>query len=405
MGVLMQLCLGTVYAWSFFQKLIMKEYGWTNAQVIWIFSLAICFLGLSAAWGGINLPKLGPRKLAVSGGFLYGAGWILGALAMKLHSLPLFYLGFGVIGGCGLGLGYVTPVATAVRWFPEKKGFISGMVVMGFGLGALLMSKLLAPLLLLLTSHDLVLTFLFVGMALLAVVVFAGLFMKNPPAQTDTVSSVSGADSSATGAGTAILSPRFFFLWLLFFSNICAGMMFIGLQSPMLQDMLKLGGSSLDSAGLAAAGATLIALSSLFNGAGRFLWGGLSDKIGRIPAFRAILGSQVIVFILLGFVRSPWVFSLLVCYVLLCYGGGFGTMPSTVTTMFGASRMPVIYGFMLTAWSAGGIAGPQLAARIKDVYADRAPAYTFAVGAVILGVGFLVSLFLGDKAKAGEIKN
>ncbi len=397
MGVLMQLCLGTVYAWSFFQKPIMKEFGWSNTQVIWIFSIAICFLGLSAAWGGIKLPKFGPRRLAVAGGLLYGAGWILSALAMKLHNLPLFYASFGIVGGCGLGLGYVTPVATAVKWFPEKKGFISGMVVMGFGLGALFMSKLLAPLFLSLTDNNLSLTFVCIGSAMLALIVFAGLFMKNPsapggPATAEAIPGLSGSDARAS-----IFSVRFLVLWLIFFSNICAGMMFIGLQSPMLQDMLKTAGSALGPPGLAAAGATLIALSSLFNGIGRFLWGGVSDRIGRMPTFRMLLGSQIVIFIVLIFVKSPLVFGFLVCYVLLCYGGGFGTMPATVNTMFGGALMPVIYGFMLTAWSAGGIAGPQLAARIRDLYADRAPAITFAAGAAILCAGFVLSLLLSDK--------
>jgi len=145
MGTTLQLALGTVYAWSYFQKPIMTSFGWSNVTVMWIFSLSICFLGLSAAWGGIKLAKFGPRKLAVTGAILWASGWLIGALAMSMQSVVLLYIGYGVIGGCGLGLGYVTPVATAAKWFPDKKGFITGMVVMGFGLGALIMSKLIAP--------------------------------------------------------------------------------------------------------------------------------------------------------------------------------------------------------------------------------------------------------------------
>ena len=142
MGTVVQLCLGTVYAWSFFQNPIIKAYGWNNAQVAWAFSIAIFMLGASAAWGGINLPKFGPKKLAMLGGIFYASGYFLAALAFSTKSLPLLYFGFGFIGGIGLGLGYVTPVATASKWFPDKQGFVTGMVVMGFGLGALMMSKI-----------------------------------------------------------------------------------------------------------------------------------------------------------------------------------------------------------------------------------------------------------------------
>ena len=142
MGTLLQVCLGTVYAWSFFQNPLKDTYHWTNAQVAWVFSTAICFLGLAAAWGGINLAKYGPRKLAMAGGILFGAGYLLGALALRLESLPLLYLGYGVIGGIGNGLGYVTPIAVLVRWFPDKRGFITGLAVMGFGFGAALLGQI-----------------------------------------------------------------------------------------------------------------------------------------------------------------------------------------------------------------------------------------------------------------------
>jgi MFS transporter, OFA family, oxalate/formate antiporter len=412
MGTILQICLGTVYAWSFFQKLIMTVYGWNNTQTMWIFSIAICVLGLSAAWGGINLPKFGPRKLAMAGGVLYGLGWILGSLAMRQHSLVLFYLGYGIVGGAGLGLGYVTPVATSAKWFPDKKGFITGMVVMGFGLGALFMSKILAPTLLALTHNNLPGTFLYIGFAMLVIAPLAGSFIVNPPAgwvpagyTPPAISSAAKAADDRIGARDAIVSGRFFLLWLIFFANICAGMMFIGLQSPMLQEMLRLGDPKLGAAALAAAGATLIAISSIFNGLGRFFWGGLSDKIGRVPTFRLLLASQIVVFTLLIFIKSPLVFGILVCYVLLCYGGGFGTMPSTVNTIFGTRLMAIVYGFMLTAWSLGGIVGPQIAAMIKDMAGTRAPVYTFATGAVILLAGFLLTLFVNDRPFVETVKH
>ena len=145
-----------MYAWSYFQKPLVEAYGWSNAQVTWTFSLAICCLGLAAAWGGLQLPRVGPRRLAMIGGVLFGVGHLVAALALHWKSLPLLYLGYGVLGGFGLGLGYVTPVATVAKWFPDKKGLTTGMVIMGFGFGALLMSKLFAPLLYRASGGDLV---------------------------------------------------------------------------------------------------------------------------------------------------------------------------------------------------------------------------------------------------------
>lgn len=407
MGTVLQLALGTVYAWSFFQKPIMAAFGWSNVQVMWIFSLAICFLGIGAAIGGMILPKFGPKKLATTGAILWGLGWLIGALAMSMGSLVLLYVGYGVIGGLGLGLGYVTPVATAAKWFPDKKGFITGMVVMGFGLGALLMSKVIAPTFMNMFEGNLVQVFTFTGISLLVIGVTAGLIMKNPPAGyvpagfTPPVQSAgSQASEDKLTVANCLLSKKFFGMWLIFFLNIAAGIMFIGLQSPMIQDLMKSTGSTLDTAGLAAVGATLIAISSLFNGVGRFFWGGLSDKIGRIQAFRLILGSQILIFILLVWVGNPWLFGIMVCYVLLCYGGGFGTMPSFVGDVFTAKLMPVVYGVILTAWSVAGIVGPQIAAYIKDNFADTAATKTFIAGTIMLTIGFLIALTLNNKSIA-----
>ncbi|HBX52065.1 MAG: MFS transporter [Bacteroidetes bacterium RIFOXYA12_FULL_35_11] len=433
MGTVLQLALGTVYAWSFFQKPIMAAFGWSNVQVMWIFSLAICFLGLSAAWGGMNLAKLGPRKLAISGAILFVSGYFIGSLAMSINSVVLLYIGYGVIGGCGLGLGYVTPVATAAKWFPDKKGFITGMVVMGFGLGALIMSKFIAPALMgnfnaifkaipaesfvdgklmdeaikATLQGELVKVFMYAGCILLCIALPAALVLKNPPAgyvpkgfTPPTVSAANQASADKLTVKDCVTSSKFFRMWLIFFLNIAAGIMFIGLQSPMIQDLFKMTDPGMDSAALAAAGATLIAVSSLFNGIGRFFWGGLSDKIGRIQAFRLILASQVLVFVLLIWVGNPILFGIMVCYVLLCYGGGFGTMPSFVGDIFTAKLMPVVYGTILTAWSAAGIVGPQIAAFIKDNYKADAAIYTYVTGAILLSIGVLIAFTLNNKSLA-----
>lgn len=410
MGTLLQLALGTVYAWSFFQQPVMAAGGWSNAQAAWAFSLAIFFLGLAAAWGGVNLPRYGPRKLAMAGGALFGCGYLIAAYALHIKSLPLLYSGYGVVGGVGLGLGYVTPVATAARWFPDKKGLITGMVVMGFGFGALVMAKVLAPLLMSATGGSLVAVFFYIGVTMLAVTLPAGYCLVNPPTgfvpAGDAPPAGADTDKSACETVTArqcILSGKFFMMWIVFFLNIVAGIMFIGFQSPLLQDLLK---RSLDPAalgdpsvlaGLAASGATLIAVSSIFNGLGRLFWGGLSDRIGRVQTFRLILGTQGIVFAALLYVNDPLVFGALVCYVLLCYGGGFGAMPSFVLDVFGQKRMPVVYGAILTAWGCAGIVGPQIVALVKDNFEQQVAQYTFTIAAVLLLTGFVTTFALSNK--------
>ncbi len=392
MGTILQLCLGTVYAWSFFQALLVKSYRWSYTDTAWAFSLVIFTLGFSAAWAGVNLPRFGPRKLAVAGGLLFSLSYILGGLALHLESRTLFYLGYGVVGGLGIGLGYVTPVSTVAKWFPDKKGLVTGVVVMGFGIGAFVMSKVLVPLLLHATDGDLVYVFVSLGVLFAMVLLPVTMFMKDPPAVTATTAVTTGA-AAAPDLPTShyLRSSQFVIMWLVFFCNITAGISVISFQSPLLQEIWGLADPTADPAALATYGATLIAVSSLFNGVGRLLWGMISDRIGRVESFRLLLASQMIVFGVLMTERDPWIFSGLVCYVLLCFGGGFGTMPSFVIDVFGARRMSVMYGTLLTAWAAAGVVGPMLVAWVKDYYPDRAVIYCFLVGVMFLGAGFIFS--------------
>lgn len=402
-GISLQICLGSVYAWSYFQIPLMNRYHWSNTQVSWVFSLAICFLGLAAAWGGMNLDKWGPRRLAMLGGVLFGTGTLTAALALHLESLLLLYVGYGIIGGTGLGLGYVTPVATVAKWFPDKKGLITGFVVMGFGLGAMLMSKLLAPALMAITSGNPVAVFALLGLIFLVTATGCGAVLQNPPAGYSPAGYVPPSTPARETVdpnlpeNSCLWSRQFLMMWGVFFCNIVAGIAIIGFQSPLLQDLIRKGNPAATPSSLIAAGATLIAASSLFNGIGRFLWGGLSDRIGRIQVFRLMLTSQALAFLLLTRTENPWLFALLVCYVLLCYGGGFGAMPSFVLDVFGGKRMPLVYGAILTAWSAAGIVGPQIAAWLKDHYAHQAGSVSFLAGAGFLILGLALSGYLSDE--------
>jgi MFS transporter, OFA family, oxalate/formate antiporter len=401
-GAWLQLFLGTVYAWSYFQKPISETYGWANTQVAWAFSLAICFLGLAAAWGGPKLSRYGPRRLAIVGGVLFGAGYLLAAAALYWRSLPLLYLGYGVVGGTGLGLGYVTPVATVAKWFPDKKGLATGLVIMGFGFGALLMSKLVAPALCQWSGNDMAVVFTWLGLSFMAAILLGAMFLRNPPADwtptnkpaTESVSRPT-ATATATPTAVAILSPQFAVMWTIFFCNIVAGISIISFQSPIFQDLWHGLDATLSPATLAAYGGWLIAVTAVFNGIGRMFWGALSDRIGRVASFRLMLGSQLVVFAALSLVGNPWLFGALICYVLLCYGGGFGTMPSLILDAFGPRRMAAAYGMILTAWSAAGIVGPQIIAALKDRYPQNAATCSFVASAGFLGVGLLLSLALG----------
>src|SRR6185436_2043294 len=216
MGTLLQLCLGTVYAWSFFQSLLVKSYRWSYTDTAWAFSLVILALGISAAWAGVNLPKIGPRKLAMAGGVLFGVSYLLGGLALHLGSIPLFYLGYGVVGGVGIGLGYVTPVSTVAKWFPDKRGLVTGVVVMGFGVGAFVMSKVLAPLLLGSTKGDLVPVFVSLGVLFGIVLLPVTWCLQNPPAEASALSATATAAPAAPEPPTRalVLSGPFLVMWI-----------------------------------------------------------------------------------------------------------------------------------------------------------------------------------------------
>ena len=410
MCTLLQVCLGTVYAWSFFQPLLVDQFRWSNTETSWAFSLTIFFLGMSAAWGGINLNRLGPRKLAITGGILFGAGYVLAALALAVESLVLFYVGYGAVAGIGIGLGYVTPMSTVTKWFPDKKGLLTGIVAMGFGLGAFFLSMILAPLLMSTFNENLTMVFGALGVILGSAAFGAATFVQSPPAgyQPTGYTPAQAKQGSQNDSYAAaidkldlplrdyLVAGQYVMLWIIFFLNITAGISIISFQSPLYQEVWKFSDPTLDRSLLTAYGATLIAVSSLFNGFGRIFWGGVSDRLGRVNTFRILLATQMVVFGFLMTEHNPWLFAVLVCYVLSCFGGGFAIMPSFIMDVYGEKRMSVIYGIILTAWSAAGILGPFMVASLKDNYPDRAIIYSFLLGIVVLGLGFSFSFLVND---------
>ena len=403
----LQICLGTVYAWSFFQTLLVRQLGWSFIETGIAFSITIFSLGMAAAWAGAALPRHGPRKLATIGCLMFAGGYVIGGFALQIDSLLLFYFGYGVIGGAGIGLGYVTPVATVAKWYPHRRGLATGIVVMGFGIGAFLLSKVLAPILIVATEGDLPFIFIWLGVLFAAILLPSCYFLRDPPPGYIIAAARSRTDpdliEGSESVAQCLHSREFKIMWIVFFFNIAAGISVISFQSSLLQDVWGLADPSVEPEELATYGATLIAVSSLCNGVGRLLWGLLSDRIGRVRVFRILLASQMMVFGILMTETNPWIFSALVCYILLCFGGGFATMPSFVFEVFGSRRMSAIYGAILTAWAAAGIFGPVYVGYFKDQYPDRAIIYCFLIGVLILGLGFVFSYLLNDeRARLGK---
>lgn len=393
-GTLIHLFLGTVYAWSFFQMPIMQQTGWNNTETTMAFSLTILTLGVTASWAGRQLERFSPQRLTMMGGVLFGLGYVLASYALEYNHLWFFYAGFGLVGGCGLGLAYVTPVAVVSRWFSKNQGLATGMVVMGFGLGAFMMSKILAPLFFELTNQNVALSFRYSGIIFLVIIPLLGMFLKFPQ---KTVSS-----SKTDVAVAKVSAQKTILIWLIFTLNIIVGMIFLSFQSPLLQELMQKK-AVVDTQVLMQAGATLIAISAFFNGIGRFAWASLSDKVGRIAAFRWLIAVEIVCFTLLILTENVWLFSALVCVILLCYGGAFGILPSLVKDEFGQEKMSMMYGRMLTGWGVGGLVGTLTTAFLKDSFGASAGAYVFSTGLAVSVVAFLLSMLIQKQKVAKTV--
>lgn len=390
-AILTHLFLGTVYAWSFFQSPISEAYHWSQGETAWAFSISNLAMGITSAWCGAKLHQFKLKNLATIGAILYALGYIISYFALQLELLSLLYIGFGLIGGIGLGMAYVTPVVAVSGWFPDKQGLATGMVVTGFGLGALIMSKVLAPFFLELFEGNLAHSFLAIGIMLLVILPFAT-YQLNPKETPST----QNTEISFSEIKQTILQKEYIAIWFFFMFSIIAGMIFIAFQSPLLQDALRNQGIT-DETELAQRGATLIGISSLCNGFGRFLWGGVSDKIGRIKTFRLIFLLEIIIFSILIFVQNPVIFFIGVCLVLLCYGGSLGVMPSFIKEQYNATLMPVLYGIMMISWGIGGLIGPQIIAYAKDNFAEQAGIYSYIIGLILLCLGLLFTFLVKKK--------
>ncbi len=393
-AIVMQLCLGTVYAWSVFKKPLMMTHGWAETPTQATMMINMAMIGLAAAFGGTLVDKKGPRFVATIGGILFGVGTLLAGLADQLGNMFLLWLGFGLIGGIGNGFGYVTPIATLIRWFPDKRGLITGLAVMGFGAGAFFMG-LIAPGMV--NSMGVAKTFYIWGVIFLILVTGAAQFYKNPPKGwlpagfTPSAATVSAADSFTFEE--AVKRPQWWMLWSMLFLNVSAGLGLISQLSPLAQDVIKKASPGIGVAELAVAGGAILAIASIFNGLGRLFWASVSDFIGRRMVFLTMFASQAALYVLLPQISNQLIFTVIACYLLACYGGGFATMPPFAADSFGPGYIGKVYGIMLTAWGCAGVVGPLVFAQI--------PKQALYVAAGLLMLGFVVALTFKRPAPKG----
>ena len=357
-GVCMQVALGAVNAWSVFREPLVSQFGWTISEVTFTFTISIFVLGIAAFVGGLWLNRSGPRVVALVGGVLYGLGVFLASFSA--YKLWWLYLSYGLIGGIGLGLGYIVPVTVLVKWFPDHRGLITGIAVGGFGAGALVTAPIAAELI---QRAGVLNTFAYLGIGYLIVNVVAGLFMKNPPlgwkpeGWTPNTAQRSQRTVSAYTLGQALKTWQWYALWLLLFLNTFAGISIISQESPFFEELV--GVNSVVSA-------SMMGIASLGNAVGRVFWAWVSDVITRRATFFVMFVIQVLLFWLLPNVTSVSVMTAVTFVVLMCYGGGFGTMPAFTADSFGSENVGPIYGLMLTAWGFASVFGPLLIAYLRQ---------------------------------------
>jgi MFS transporter, OFA family, oxalate/formate antiporter len=386
-GLLLQFSIGAVYAWSVFAKAFQDAEPWTlsTVQASLPFTVTIAMIFIGTYTGGRIQDKQGPRVVALAGGVIYAIGIILASFARGEEQLWLLIAGYGVISGFGLGVAYIVPIAMLQKWFPDRKGLITGLAVGGFGFGAVLTSPV-AQWLIGMDEAQPARAFLPLGVAYLVMSLVGASFFKNPPEGyvVPGYESEGGAgDEQKTvdfTQGEALRTPQWYLLTAILALNTAVGIALIS----------QAAGSAAGIAGYsAAAAATVVGVLAIFNGAGRIVWAAASDYMGRMPAFAAMLGLQGVCLVALPWAGNPALWFVLAAVVYLCYGGGFGTMPATAGDYFGVKHAGAIYGLMLVAWSIAGVVGPIL---ISWLFGTGDPDYT--LGYTTMGVIGLAAVLL-----------
>jgi MFS transporter, OFA family, oxalate/formate antiporter len=395
--------IGSVYAWSNFTNPLIEEFGWSSQQVQLTFSIAILFLGLSAAFLGHFVEKYGPRKAGLLAAGFFGAGIIGSGLAVNLGSLPLLYATYGVLGGIGLGVGYIAPVSTLVKWFPDRRGLATGLAIMGFGFAAAVASPIMDTLI---KSVGTANTFYILGVSYLIIMTLSSLYLERPPAGwmpegfKDKVQSGKTKvkeDLAQLTANEAVKTKRFYYLWVMLFINVTCGIAILSAAKPLAQESIGL---------TTAEAAALVGVLGLFNGFGRLGWATISDYIGRPNTYTIFFASQIVLFMLLPLTTAAILFQVMLAIIYTMYGGGFAAIPAFIGDVFGTKQLGAIHGYILTAWAAAGLAGPMFAAWIKDTTGSYAASLSFFSGlfVVALVVSLLIRVDINKLRKQNEAK-
>jgi MFS family permease len=402
-AVAVHICIGSVYAWSTFnrpiQALFPNNPTWFSPPYT-TFTTALVLLGLSAAFGGPWVERRGPRVAATAAALFFGTGLLIGGIGLAIKQSVLVFIGMGLIGGIGCGLGYISPVSTLVKWFPDRRGMATGMAIMGFGGGALLAAYLNVKLMDMIGVAQ---TVMLLGAAYLCVMLVGARILQRPPegwkphGWTPPVQTNEMIATRSVTRNAAIRTTQFYLLWGMLFINVTAGIGILAQASPMMQDMFQK---------TPAAAAVMVSIISAFNAGGRFFWASCSDYIGRRNTYIIFFVAQILLFLLIPGMatRGNWpLFAASLFAIFTMYGGGFATIPAFLADIFGEQNVGAIHGALLTAWSAAAVVGPviitELSNRAKAALppgASRIHIYDhpLQVLAALLAVGFVLTLLV-----------
>ncbi|WP_314983321.1 OFA family MFS transporter [uncultured Veillonella sp.] len=376
----LHISIGSVYAWSVLTRPIMADMGFTMSQTTWTFSLAILMLGLSAGFLGSFAERIGPKKSGLLSMLFWVAGLLGTAYALSIHNLTLLYLFYGIVGGIGLGIGYITPVSTLVKYFPHRPGFATGLAIMGFGFASLIAGPLMQYLV---AQVGLVNNFIILGIIYLVVMGAASLYLNVPsnnhPTRTAKDKSTMYVHNHGMLANDAMKTWQFGALWWIFFVNITCGIGLLSLASPMAQEAVGM---------TPAAAASLVGIIGIFNGFGRIAWSTISDYFGRAQTYILFFIIQIIAFYVLAQTNNALTFQILILLIITCYGGGFACMPAYLADLYGIRQLSTIHGRILTAWGLAGIVGPMLVSYFHEA------GYGYSTALVCFALLFVLNTFI-----------
>ncbi|MCM3719337.1 L-lactate MFS transporter [Fictibacillus phosphorivorans] len=392
--------IGSVYSWSVFTNPLRDKHQWGLSEISLTFSIAILFLGLSAAFMGHFVERYGPRISGMIASACFGAGLIGAGFADSIGSLYLLYFFYGALGGIGLGIGYITPVSSLVKWFPDRRGLATGLAIMGFGFASLIASPVIAKLI---NGIGISNTFYLLGAIYFGLMFLSSLYLAPPPKDwqpkgmkdQDQKEEKKTKDLSQLTANEAVKTVRFWALWSMLFINVTCGIAVISVASPMAQDIAGL------SAGAAA---TMVGIMGLFNGFGRIGWAAVSDYIGRPNVYTTFFALQTVAFLLLPNVTNAFLFQVLVYLILTCYGGGFASIPAYIGDLFGTKQLGAIHGYILTAWAAAGLVGPLVVSWIRETTSSYSLTLYIFTGAfvVALAISLLIRINIRNIRKENK---